>query len=187
MNKKLGVKANEGQRETSIIVKGIQVGAIDDLSMIRTRMESGYRNDKARLDVLMDLLRFRSYWKKAQGGNQNALLEQLFAFDNHTGSELRAELEANGVPAYRIDSVKAYADKLEAANVTQETLKGNTPGITAGMTAELNNIYDAAMDICNTGKKIFRKDQMKRELFNFTRLAAQQVSAGKTKIVTGDE
>lgn len=179
MSEKIGIKANKDQREATARVKSILADAVDDGTMVKSQMERGYRNEKARLNELLHLLGFSKNWTKAGNGNQNAMLDLLYTFDNQTNPALREELTGKQVSAQRIDSMKSAAHTLSAANVTQETLKGAAPVITAEMNIRLNEIYDTAIDICTAGKKVFRKDPVKSALFSFKKLSAQQVSPSK--------
>lgn len=181
MNKKIGVKANELQRASTVAIQAIQADATNTALTIKNQMERGFIKEKVRLDELMDLLGYKANWAKANKGGQNALLELLHAFNNHTDSGLYGELTAHQVAAMHIDKIKGFAQMMNEANVTQETLKSASPTLTAETNEALNDIYDKMMDICSAGKVVFSKDPVKKALFSFKRLSTQQVAPAKTK------
>lgn len=181
MSKKIGVKANEQQRVSTTNVRNVQVDALETALTIKNQAERGFKNDKARLDELMDLLGYKANWIKANKGNQNALIELLHTFNNHADSNLYNELTAHQVAAAHIDKMKEFAQTMNKANVAQETLKSATPVLTAGTNEALNELYDRAIDICSAGKVVFRKDTVKKALFSFEKLTVQQGASARTK------
>jgi hypothetical protein len=106
------------------------------------------------------------------------LIGLLLELRNNLDENLRAELVQNGVNAQRLDNLITYAEALHQANITQESLKGSTKLDTEKAVAELNDIYDRAMDICAIGQQLFKKDQLKKELFVFSKLVKKQGTAG---------
>lgn len=186
MNKKIGVKANEQQHIATIAINAMEAGATKTALTIKNQMERGFKKNKARLGELIDLLGYKTNWTKANKGNQNALLELLHTFNNHADSSLYGELTAHQVAAVHIDKMKEFAQMMNEANVTQESLKSASPTLTAETNTALNDIYDKVMDICSAGKIIFRDDPVKKALFNFTKLTAQQVAPAKTKTQPAD-
>jgi hypothetical protein len=173
----IGFKATEKQHEATLLLNSVQVDVIDHATVVKSQMERGFRNDQARLGELMNMLGFTKNWAKASRGVQGAIIELAHTFDNHTANTaLVKELTGARVSPNRIAKIKENAHKLSAANLTQETLKSEAPVVTAEMNIRLNEIYNTAIDICAAGKTVFRKDPVKRALFSFARLSAQQVS-----------
>ncbi len=174
---RLGVKSNEEQKAATALVRKVMAGVADDLTVVRSQIERGFRDNKTRRGELLELLGFKKSWPKARN-NQNAMLELLYTFNNHVGN-LRTELTGAGVTAARIDAVCGYAVKLSDANVTQESLKGQSPVMTAELRMRLNTVYDTVIDICSAGKVVFRKDVERRKMFQFSSVAAHQTTPAK--------
>lgn len=83
-------------------------------------------------------------------------------------------MAAKKVSEKRITSILALAESFHKANITQETLKGTTKIDTAEAVSVFNEIYDQAMDICEVAKRIFKNDNVRKEMFVFSRLVKKQ-------------
>lgn len=164
------------QQTRVLIEQGTQ--AHDDLKMIKTQIERGFRAVAGKSQSVLNKLGFTAYWSKASNNNQAMLTSLLLALRNNLNPELRAEMEQNGVNPSRIDRVLAAADSLTQGNITQETLKGTAKLDTEKTVLVLNDIYDRAMDICAIGQELFKNDKLKKELFVFSKLVKQQSAAG---------
>ncbi|MDX9884003.1 MAG: hypothetical protein RBS73_18230 [Prolixibacteraceae bacterium] len=177
-----GISTREELKNKTKLVNELAGKAIDDLGMVKTQIERGFRISPERCSSLLGKLGFTSNWSKALHSNQSGLITLLFAFRNNLNTELRAELEQNGVNASRITNILSYTDALNQANITQEGLKGSSKLETEKAIIALNNIYDQAMDICLVGQQLFKKDKLKKELFVFTKLVKKQGTtvAGKS-------
>lgn len=174
VSEKVGVKSYRQHKEATALMNLYQSSFKEDLSVVKTQIERGYRDDPGRCKEMLSMLGYSSNRTKAGNGNQNAMLTLLYTFDNHTDEKIYAELSEKKVSTERIDSLKAGATKMHKANVTQEILKGTAPAVTAEILSALNGIYNTAMDICKMGKIHFSKDKIKRDLFNFSKIASQQ-------------
>ncbi len=152
--------------------------AHDDLKMVKTQIERGFRSVGGKSQLVLNKLGFTAYWSKASNNNQAMLTALLLAFRNNLNPELRAELVQNGVNPTRIDRLIAAADSLTQGNITQETLKGTAKLDTEKTVLALNDIYDRAMDICAIGQELFKNDKLKKDMFVFSKLVKQQSAAG---------
>ncbi len=177
-----GINTKEELKNKTKLINELAGKATDDLEMVKTQIERGFRASPEKCSSLLDKLGFTANWNKAVHSNQSALITLLFAFRNNLNAELRAELEQNGVNALRLTSILSYTDALNQANITQEGLKGSSKLETEKAVIALNNIYDQAMDICLVGQQLFKKDKLKKELFVFTKLVKKQGTtvAGKS-------
>jgi len=178
MNEYYGVNTKEELQKQTSLVNELTGKAHDDLGMVKTQVERGFRATSERGEWILAKLGFDRYWGKASNGNQSMLIGLLQAFRNNLDEPLRAELEQNGVNPARLINLLSYADTLNNANITQESLKGSTKLDTEKAVSALNDIYDRAMDICAIGQQLFKTDQLKKELFVFSKLVKKQGAAG---------
>jgi hypothetical protein len=178
LNEYYGINTKEELQKQTKLVGELASKAIDDLGMVKTQIERDFRNDPPKCQSILAKLGFKTYWGKAANNNQTMLIGLLLELRNNLDENLRAELVQNGVNAQRLDNLITYAEALHQANITQESLKGSTKLDTEKAVAELNDIYDRAMDICAIGQQLFKKDQLKKELFVFSKLVKKQGTAG---------
>lgn len=178
LTKYFGISSKKELKEATRLVSSIQTQAKDDLSMVRTQIVRNYNGQASRKDAVLDMLGFKAHWKKASNNNQSEIIALLFTFANNLTPELRAELEGKNVNKARLDKIISTKQTLSNANVTQETLKGSSKLDTAEAQAALVNIYNTAMDICEVGKKLFKDDAARKDLFVFSKLVKAQESTG---------
>jgi uncharacterized protein YaaW (UPF0174 family) len=169
-----GIDTKQDQKEATRNVVSITKSSKDDLVMVKEQIERGYRDDTDTRDVLLDKLGYKSLWKNASRGTQEAVIALLVKFRNNLSESDQAELVAKGVSSARIDRILENASSLAVANDGQETLKFSSKQGTEEHIKKLNAIYEQAMDICTIGQRLFKGDQLKRESFTFSRILAMQ-------------
>lgn len=174
MNEYFGISTKEELRNQTSLVEELSGKAIADLGMVKTQIERDFRATPERCQWILDKLGFKEYWSKASNNNQSVLIGLLLAFRNNLNKPLFDELEQNGVNPARLNNLISYADTLNQANITQESLKGSTKLVTEKAVLTLNDIYDRAMDICAVGQQLFKKDKLKKDLFVFSNLVKNQ-------------
>jgi hypothetical protein len=178
MNEFYGINTKEELQKQTRLVNELAGKVHDDLEMVKTQIERGFRATPERGEWVLAKLGFNEYWSKASNSNQSMLIGLLLAFRNNLDQALLAELEQHEVNSARLDKLLSYADTLNQANITQESLKGSTKLDTEKAVLALNDIYDRAMDICAIGRQLFKNDKLKKELFVFGKLVKKQGTAG---------
>jgi hypothetical protein len=169
-----GIKSKNHLKDITKLVNSIQKDAKENLSMVKSQITRNFKDNPDRKKSLLDLLGYTTHWKKANGSNQTELIALLFTFTNNLSVELRAELVGKNVNSARLTKIVALKQSLSEANITQETLKGSSKLETAQAIAALNVIYDQAMDVCVTGRRLFRKDPERRDMFTFSKIIRAQ-------------
>ncbi len=173
-----GINSKEQLKQVTQTVKQMQSKANDDLGLVRTQIDRGFRNDKERRKFVFDKLGYTTSWAKASKNNQTELIGLLIKFNNNMDTTLRQNLVENGVSNIRIDAIVEAAEQLHKANITQENMKGTSKIETAKGVAALNEIYAQVMDICHLGQRIFKHDKNKKELYVFSKLVKNQGTTG---------
>jgi hypothetical protein len=169
-----GINTKEQLKEVTRLVNQLQGKALDDLGAVKSEIKRGFRKDPVRCDVLLDTLGYKQYWVKGSHNNQTEIIGLLLKFSNNITESSRTEMVANKVSDTRITSVLAFAKSLHEANITQETLKGTSKINTEEAVTFFNDIYEQAMDICEVGKRIFKKDKVRRGMFVFAQVLKKQ-------------
>jgi hypothetical protein len=173
-----GINQKSELRAITSQVNQLVEGSMEDLRVVKSQIDRGFRLDPSQRDSLLELLGYRGQWKAAVKPTQEAVISLLLSFRNNMDADMRTGMEEKGVSPARIDKILTAGDELNHLNVTQESLKGTTRLEVAQVNARLNAIYDQAMDIGVLGQKLFRKDRLKKDLFVFTKLIkAQSASA----------
>jgi hypothetical protein len=172
-----GISTKQELKQATSLVTSIQSQAKEELTMIRTQIVRNFKDNPSRKNALLGLLGYTAHWQKASNKNQTELIGMLYSFVNNLTPALRTELEGKNVNAARLTKVVTIKQTLSDANVTQETLKGTSKLLTAEAVEALNNIYDQAINICEIGKRLFRNDPARRQLFVFSKLLKAQDSS----------
>ena len=124
----------------------------------------------ARRDEILNNLGFARHLKKGQKGNQEALIQLLYAFKTNMTETLRQEITAKGMSATIIDNLMGYAETFRQANVAQEALKGSTKSITSEVSATFNAIYEEVIGICKIASAYYKFEPLKKEQFSFAKV-----------------
>jgi hypothetical protein len=169
-----GSSSREELQEQTNLVNELTEKAKDDLEMVKTQIERGFRNDLKEQQSIIQQLGFRAYWSKASRNNQSEMIGLLLTFSSHLDEAMRTKLEQHQVNPGRLTNIMGYADTLNQANITQESLKGSSKLDTKESISALNDAYAQAMDICAIGKSLFKHEPVKRELFVFSKLVKSQ-------------
>lgn len=174
----LGVDNAMGLRAATALVLGMQADVIKTLSQIKVQIEEDFKDNKARRDEILKQLGFTDFFKKVQSRSQEALIGMLFRFKATLLTDLKQEIVNKGTAAATLESILAYADQLEALNVSQETLKGGRKDVTAAAVTEFNAIYSEVISICRIVSRLFADDKLFIEKFSYSRIL-KQLSASK--------
>ena len=169
-----GISSKGDLEDQTRMVNELTKNAKDDLDMVKTQIERGFRANPETRKKILAQLGFKEYWSKASHRNQSMMIGLLLTFRNNLNEELRAELETNLVNSNRLTQILSYADELNQANMTQESLKGSTKLDTEEAILVLNTVYEQAIDICAIGKQLFRREPLRKELFVFSKLVKKQ-------------
>lgn len=179
MSRYFGISSKKDLKEATRVVNSVQTQVKEDLSMVRTQIVRNYNGQTSRKEAVLNLLGYSSLWNKVNNNNQSETISLLFTFVNNLTPELRAELVEKNVNSARLVKIVSLKQTLSNANITQETLKGSTKLETAEAKAALDNIYNTAMHICDIGKKLFKNDPVRKDLFVFSKLVSAQESGGQ--------
>ena len=166
----LGLDIKQSQRLATQRVYELQEEALKKLSFFKINIEADFSKDEERLNFLLTNLGFNAHYKLAQTRNQEALIQLLQQFRLNMTTELRAEITKKGTSQVLIEGIKSLATPLQEADVSQETLKASTKGITEEAQTEFNAIYDEIMNICKICSKLFENETVIKEKFTFSRV-----------------
>lgn len=177
----LGVDSAAPLRKATQIVVGFQSQALNDLAELQVQIEEDFKSDKTKRNEIFRTLGYSGYNKKAQNGDQEALIEWLFQFRKSLTDELRDEITGKGTAPQLLESINSYADQLSESNITQETHKGTKKEITGEAVDEFMEIYNQVISIAKIARKFYKGNPDKQNLFSYGRILKNlNASSGST-------
>jgi hypothetical protein len=186
----LGIDAKKDLRNATVMLSAIQAPARRDVSFFKTQIDDDFKNDTPKRDEILKTLGFTRHLRGVQKGNQESLIQLLYAFKTNMTDTLRQEISAKGMTPSLIDNITGYADTFKKANITQETFKSSTKEITKEATDSFNAIYDEIIGICKKVSNYYQYEPLKKEQFTFSKvldnLGAAKKIAEKTEVQASD-
>ena len=122
MGNYLGADAKKDLRGATATLAGIQGPAKRDVSYFKVQVAEDLKKDHVRRDEILNTLGFTRHLRAVQLGNQEALIQLLYAFKSNMTTDLRQEITAKGLNPSLIDNIMGYAETFSQANTAQETL-----------------------------------------------------------------
>lgn len=176
----LGIDAKKDLRDATSGLSSIQVAAKRDLSFFITQIDDDFKAEPATRDEILNTLGFSKHLRNVQTGNQEALVQLLYAFKKNMTDTLRTQVTGKGLSASLIDKITGYAAAFNEANASQESLKQSTKEISNEVVDVFNSIYDEVIGICKKASAYYQYDAVKKEQFTFRKVIANLGSARKT-------
>lgn len=166
----LGIDSFKDQRQATQALLAIQKTAAGSLAEVKVQIEEDFKDDRTRRTEILKELGYGSYLKKAQNGDQEAMVTLLYQFKQNLTKELKHEIVDRGTAEASLDAITAFADTLHNANITQETFKGSKKSINADAIAEFNGIYEAVISICRIAAKFYKDKPDMKARFSFSKV-----------------
>ncbi len=166
----LGIDNAKEMRAATKIVLAVQAVALNLLAEFKVQVREDFKADPDRRDEILNVLGITTHHDDAQNGDQEALIELLMKFKLNMTPALETEITDKGMAPATIASIVAQADILNNANITQETLKGSRPEITAEAITEFNAIYSEVISIAKIAHNFFKGDEHKQDLFSYAKV-----------------
>ena len=151
----LGIDGGKNLRQSTQAIKQVQVDAMKDLALFKVQFTEDFKKEKVRSTEIQTQLGITTYLKKAQAGDQEALISLLYQFKINMAPALSTEISSKGTDPKLISNIIGYADILKEANVNQETFKGSKKTVTAAALTDFNSIYDKVISIAKISSKLF--------------------------------
>lgn len=170
----LGLDARHNQRQATAAVIALQVPAQRDLTFFKAQVDSDFKKEPLRHDEILRTLGFTSYYKDVSKGNQESMVQLLYFFKTNMTDALKTEITGKGMSIELINRILTYAEAFMQANTIQEQSKDSSIELKAGAIEAFNETYDEMIAICKIAASYYRFEPLKKELFTFTRVQANQ-------------
>lgn len=182
----LGVDAKKNLRDSTTALVSIQIPAKRDLSFFKTQIDDDFKKESSKRNEILKSLGFAKNLRGVQNGNQESLIQLLYAFKTNMTDTLRQEIVAKGLSTTLIDNIIGYADTFKQANITQETFKESTKEISQEVADSFNGIYDEIIGICKKASNYYQYEPLKKEQFTFSKVidnlgAAKKIAKEEAK------
>ena len=171
-NTYLGKDAAQQMRQSTQIVLGIQKQALIELAEFKVQVEQDFKSNPVQRAEILTQLGITTYYKMAQKGDQEGLVNLLFQFKTNLNPTLSAEIVAKGTSQNTLDNIAGYAEVLKNANINQETFKGTRKEITDEAIQAFNEIYEKVISVAKIANNFYKTDKVKQQLFSFSKVSA---------------
>ena len=165
----LGIDKKKELRDATSKLAAIQTPALRDVSFMKTQLKVDFGKQEKEI---AKKLGYNKNLRSIQNGNQEALIQILYAFKKGMTDDLKKQIVKKGTNPALINRIIGYADQLKEANVTQEALKETTKIISAEAIKAFNDIYEEMIGICKIASNFYRYDALKKEQFTFSKVIA---------------
>jgi hypothetical protein len=168
----LGKDAAQQMRQSTQVVLGIQKQALTDLAEFKVQVEQDFKSNPIQKTEILTQLGIIAFYKMAQKGDQEGLVNLLFQFKTNLNPTLIAEIVAKGTSQSTIDNIVNYAEVLKNANIDQETFKGTRKEITDEAIKAFNEIYESVISVAKIANNFYKTDKIKQQQFSFAKVSA---------------
>lgn len=179
IEKYLGLDKKKTLRDASSRLSSIQNPAMRDLSFLKTQIAVDFDEEA---NEILKILGFEKHLRTVQKGNQEALIQMLYAFRKGMSESLKKQITSKGTNPALIERIIFYADQLKEANVSQESLKESTKMLSEEAVQIFNSIYDETMGICKIASSFFQYEPLKKEQFTFSKAISNMSAAHKVSV-----
>jgi hypothetical protein len=173
----LGLDKKKELRDATARLATLQNPAMRDLSFIKTQIDVDFGKEAKEI---LKKLGFDKNLRAVQKGDQEALIQLLYAFKKGLTDELKTQITEKGTNPALLERIVAYADQLKDANISQETLKETTKVISEEAVNVFNEIYEELIGICKIASSFYQYEPLKKEQFTFSKVVSNMNAAGKT-------
>lgn len=178
----LGLDKKKELRNATAKLASIQLPAQRDLSFIKTQIDVDFNGEAKEI---LKKLGYNKNLKQVQKGDQEALIQLLYAFKKGMNQKLKNTIVDKGTNPVLIERIVGYADLLKGANITQETLKETTKEISEDAINVFNEIYNEIIGICKIASSYYIYESLKKEQFTFSKVVGN-MNATKKIVQTED-
>jgi hypothetical protein len=176
----LGVDSSDGLTPATRLVNNLQANASTLLSELKVQIDMDFKKTPERRDEILKVLGFSTLLKDTQKGSQESMVELLYKFKLAITEDLKSEITAKGTDPATIESIVGFAEQLNTANITQESIKSSKKEITASAVSQLNEIYDDVISIAQIAANFYKDDAIKQGYFSYS-ATLNQLSTTRTK------
>ncbi len=173
IEKFLGLDKKQSLREATALLTRIMAPAKRDLAFIKTQIEVDFDSTAVEIMKTLGLNRNLNHL------DQETLIQVLYAFKKGMTNPLKNSITQRGTNPALIDNIIGYANQLEQANLSQESLKSSTREVSQEGVDTFNSIYGEVVGIGKIASKYYKDDKLKKDQFTFSKVVKNMGTAEK--------
>jgi hypothetical protein len=162
----LGIDSLQELRQSTQVVTAVVTQAKNDLKNLKVQLETDFSKDKTKLNEILTALGFKQYYSAAAKGKQQDMVSLLYRFKQNMSTQWEADITAKGIDPSIIANIKGYAQTLNTANVTQESLKGSKE-VTGEAIKAFNEVYEEVIGVTKIAATFFADKPSIKAKFNY--------------------
>ena len=169
----LGLDKQQSLREATDLLNNIMTPALRDLGFVKTQIEVDFSKEAG------EMLKTLGLNINIHSINQEGLIQLLYSFKKGMTPNLMTAMTQKGTNPVLIDGIIAYANQLQQANLSQESLKSMTQEVSKEAIDTFNGIYSEVIGIGKIASKFYQNDRLKKDQFTFTKVVKKMGIAPK--------
>jgi hypothetical protein len=169
----LGLGTSRELQRIKNSLNSVQAQSLRAIAFLKTLIELRTGNDLNRKKQILDLLGSRKYLKAIQNNDTLALLGLLSNIRDNMNDSLKDELIKNKSDEVFLERISEYAQKLNKANRSKESLNATRKAIEEEAQLFFNDIYTSVITVCKKGARFYHDNPEKRSLFTFSKAVAR--------------
>jgi plasmid maintenance system antidote protein VapI len=170
IEKYLGLDKNYQLRKATKKLGSLYEQVMGDVGLLKTALEVDFPGET---EELKKRLGFSAYYTLADNGDQEGLQQLLLAVRKGMTEELKERFIETGYADEWIEQLMGYPERIESANLKQESMKDSKQYLTHEAIEEMNRLYSKVMGFAKLFRRYYKFDPMKRDQFIFSRVVRQ--------------
>jgi hypothetical protein len=167
----LGLEANREVEQARNKLNNIQAQALRAVAFLKTRIEVVYALDEKRKNQVLDKLGFQAYLKAIQEKDTGVLLELLSRIKENLSEDIKKDLIKSQGDQNFIERIYLFANKLNKANRSQNSLLATKKAIAEDAREVFNNLLLDILDISQKATEFYQNNPEKANLFDYSYIA----------------
>lgn len=164
----LGIDNALNLREATQLLLSISETATDALSKVKVQIEEDFRKKPQRRDAILQTLSINRFYRDANKGDQEALIQLLYTFEKNLTPALKKEIVEAGTNSKWLNVIIEQAILLRNANVTQETAKDLRKSASADKVEALNELYLDVKSIATIARRFLKGKSIEQSKFSYS-------------------
>ncbi|MBN2215444.1 MAG: hypothetical protein JW723_14485 [Bacteroidales bacterium] len=167
----LGLEANREIEQVRNKLNNIQTQALRAVAFLKTRIEVIYALDEKRKNQVLDKLGFHKYLQAIQEKDTDVLLELLSKIKDNLSEDIKNDLIKSQGDKNFIERIYQFANKLNKANRSQNSLMATKKAIAEDAREVYNNLLLDILDISEKATEFYQDSPEKIKLFDYSFIA----------------
>lgn len=172
------------QRNATAKLHSIEQPATQLLSFLKVQIEVDFGHEAKEI---LKQLGYSSNLSNLKNESQEVLTQTLYSFKKGMTPDLKQRIVDKGTNPDLIDKLIGFATVFNEANVSQELKKSASKEFTSEAISAFNAVYDEIIGICKIASRYYQYDELKKELFTFSKVIAKMKSPSSKKTSETEE